>query len=104
MLELLNSLTVILIGVLMYLLLKKRADAVALGYTVFRLFEGILLAIGAIVALSIARAGGGSDGFFTALRAIDTLSFDVAMLFLGFGSLLLCINLFAWRIIPRIIS
>ena len=104
MLELLNSLAVILIGVLMYPLIKKRSDTVALGYTTFRLFEGVLLAIGTIAALSIARAGGGSDGFFTALRAIDTLSFDIAMLFLGFWSLILCVNLFAWRIIPRIIS
>ena len=103
-LELTNSLAVILIGVLMYPLLKKRAEAVAIGYMAFRLFEWVLLAIGAIAALSVMRIGLGDDGLFTALRAIDMLSFDVAMLFLGFGSLLLCINLFAWRIVPRIIS
>ena len=104
-LELINSLAVILIWVLMYPLLKKHAETVALGYMAFRLFEGILLAIGTIAALSIARTGGPGFAWFpTALEAIDTLSFDIAMLFLGFGSLLLCINLFAWRIIPRIIS
>ena len=103
MLELLNSLVVILIGVLMYPLLKKRADAVALGYTVFRLFEGILLAIGTLFALTLVRTWGIGEGV-NILKTLDTMSFDIAMLFLGFGSLFLCINLFAWRIIPRIIS
>ena len=61
MLELLNSLAVILIGVLMYPLLKRHAEGVALAYMSFRLFEGVLLAIGTIAALSIVRAGGGDD-------------------------------------------
>lgn len=88
---LLNSVAVAAIGALMLPILRPHAPAVAVVYLATRIFEGALLAVGAI-ALFMASAG------------INFLAYNVAMAGLGIGSLFFCAALFRSRLVPRFLA
>ncbi len=86
---LLNSLVVIGIGILLAPVLRSHSRKVALSYLATRIFEGVVLAMGAIALLSMPGEA--------ALRA-NFLAYNVAMVGLGFGSLFFCLLLFRARL------
>ncbi len=88
---LLNTAAVIAIGALVYPILRPHSPAVAVGYLATRLFEGALLAFGAIALVSGAVAA-------------NFLAYNIAMAGLGVGSLFFCVVLYRTRLVPRFLA
>jgi len=88
---LLNTAAVIAIGALVYPILRPHSPAVAVGYVATRLFEGTLLAIGAIA-------------LFTGAVAANFFAYNIAMAGLGVGSLFFCVVLYRTRLVPRFLA
>jgi hypothetical protein len=92
LLEFINSAAVVGIGVLLFPILRRYSEGMALGYAGSRIIESVLLLMGALSALLLLT-----------LRWYD-LAFQMAMIALGAGSLLLCYILYKNRLVPRVIS
>jgi Domain of unknown function (DUF4386) len=110
LLELVNCAAVVAIAVLLFPVLRRRSEAVAVGYLASRLVEAAILAVGALgpvllVALSRAQPGGGGTALADTLGRMvvagEAAGFRTAMIALGLGSLLLCHRLYRWRLVPR---
>jgi hypothetical protein len=114
-LELINSAAVVGIAMLMFPILKKQDEAIALGYFGSRIMESVLLIVSIIglqllVILSqeyITSDAADSEYF----QMIGTLvvkgqhaAFDMGMLALSLGSLMFCYLMYRSKLIPRIIS
>jgi uncharacterized protein DUF4386 len=91
-LEFVNSAAVVGIGVLLFPILRRYSEGMALGYAGSRIIESVLLVVGALSALLLLT-----------LRWYD-LAFQMAMIALGAGSLLLCYILYKVKLVPRAIS
>jgi len=88
---LLNTVAVVTIGALLYPILRPHSATVAIGYAATRLFEGALLAAGAIALV-------------TGAAATNALAYNVAMTGLGIGSLFFCAVLYRARLVPRLLA
>lgn len=114
LLMLLNSLAVVGLGVLFFPILEPFGKRTALAYLAARIVEAVLLAVGVVWLLMIvplgqhgAGAGAASDGaralWSLAIQA-NALSYQIAMMALGLGSIVLCALLIRTRLIPRFLS
>ncbi len=94
-LMLLNSAMVIGIGVLMFPILRPHNEAIAVGYLGTRIFEGVVLAIGAVSLFVL-----------TSPAAIDAnvVAYNVAETGLGIGSLFFCALLYRSGLVPRFLA
>ena len=103
------------IGVMMYPILKKYNEGLALGYIGFRLTESICIIISTITLLSILTlsqdyASGTLDTtnyqpMGLLLLALQNWSFEIGTLvFLGLGGLFLYYPLYELKLVPRILS
>ncbi|KYK23634.1 hypothetical protein AYK25_06520 [Thermoplasmatales archaeon SM1-50] len=103
------------IGVMMYPILKKYNEGLALGYIGFRLTESICIIISTITLLSILTlsqdyASGTFDttnyqSMGLLLLALQNWSFEIGTLvFLGLGGLFLYYPLYELKLVPRILS
>jgi hypothetical protein len=92
LLEFINSAAVVGIGVLLFPILRRYSEGMALGYAGSRIIESVLLLVGALSALLLLT-----------LSWYD-LAFQMAMIVLGAGSLLLCYILYKVKLVPRAIS
>jgi uncharacterized protein DUF4386 len=116
LLELINGIAVVGIGVLMFPILKQHNENVALGYLGFRLVESVFCCVVVISPLSLISV---SHAYLEAgaleasyLQAVGTLSIaeraSVANLlipvFLGLGALLFYSLLYQSKLLPRYIS
>lgn len=101
-LEIVNSIGVFLIAVLLFQTLWQHSQIVALSYLGSRLIETILLSIGTANALLPLQLAGGADltTALTTARAWHGLSFNMAMIFLGVGSLMLCALMLRVKLVP----
>jgi hypothetical protein len=88
---LLNTVAVVAIGALVFPILRPHSAPVATGYAATRLFEGALLAVGAVALVSGAVA-------------INFVAYNVAMAGLGIGSLFFCLVLYRARLVPRVLA
>jgi hypothetical protein len=117
LLEFINAIAVVGIAILLLPTLKKYYEAYALGYFASRIIESALLMmsiVGPLILLALseqsisAGASGSGDSTLQALgnTAVDAhyLLFDMAMLALSIGSLLLCFILYRSRLVPRLLS
>lgn len=115
LLELINGIAVVGIGMLLYSVLKKYNEAFALGYFGFRIIESAILItslIGPILLITLsenytsAEASGRSYLQTIANLVIDAHSmlFELAMTVLSLGSLLLCYTLYRFKLVPRFLS
>ncbi|WP_054023883.1 DUF4386 domain-containing protein [Bacillus sp. FJAT-28004] len=114
-LELINSAAVVSIAMLMFPILKKQNEAIALGYFGSRIMESVLLIV-SIIGLQLLVilsqeyiASGAVDSEY--FQTIGTLvvkgqhaAFDMGMLALSLGSLMFCYLMYRSKLIPRIIS
>ena len=91
-LEFINSVAVVGIAVLLFPILRRYSEGMALGYAGSRVIESVLLLVGALSALILLT-----------LRWHE-LTFQMAMIVLGAGSLLLCYILYRVKLVPRAIS
>lgn len=100
---------------LMYPILKKQDEALALGYFGSRIIESVLLIV-SIVALQLLvllsekyiATGAADSNEFQTMAALAVkghfAAFDMGMLALSVGSLMFCYLLYRSKLIPRIIS
>jgi hypothetical protein len=110
-----NSATVVGIGVLMFPILKQHNEAIAIGYVATRIIESVILIFGIISLLSLItlsqeyiKAGSSDTSHFLTLGASaikgNYFAYQIAMIVLGIGSLLFCYLLYQSKIIPRFLS
>jgi len=114
-LESINALAVVGIAMLLYPILKQSHEALALGYFGSRVIESALLLVSLIGPLvliklnpSTTAEGASVDSSLQAagrlaIEAHDLL-FELAMIALGAGSLLLCYMFYRTRLVPRTLS
>lgn len=99
---------------LLFPILKKHHEMIALGYVGARLIEAALLIIGIISPLLLItlseeylKAGAPDAAYFQTLGALASkgqeLTFQIAMLTLGLGSLSFCYLLYHSKLVPRFI-
>lgn len=115
LLELMNSAAVIGIAVMLFPILKKHNETIALGYVGFRVIESAILIVGAIslgllipLSREYIKAGTPNASYFQTLGMLaiegHDLAFQVAMIVLGTYSLIFCYLLYQSKLIPRFIS
>jgi hypothetical protein len=115
LLELLNCAAVVGIAVMLYPILKKHNENIAIGYVAFRIIEAVILIAGSICSLLLItlsqeyiEAGAPDASYFQAIGALAIkgkyLTFQLAMIVLGLYSLLFCYLLYQSRLVPRLIS
>jgi Domain of unknown function (DUF4386) len=115
LLELINSAAVVGIAVVLFPILKKHNETIALGYVGFRVLESAILIVGAIIPVLLItlsqeyiKAGTPDTSYFQTLGTLaiegHQLAFQVAMIVLGVYSLMFCYLLYQSKLIPRFIS
>ncbi|MBA7536584.1 hypothetical protein ES705_28848 [subsurface metagenome] len=118
LLEFISALAVILIPVLLFPILKKHNEVLALGYVSFRLFEAVLLTVAQIFKLSLVNLsqeylnkGGVDASYFKNIgNSIQSVIYWVdhdGLIYLfvfGIGALLLYSALYKSKLIPRWLS
>ena len=116
--EFMSALAVVLIPVLLFPILKKHNEVLALGYVSFRLFEAVLLSFAQIYKLSLVKLSqnyldkGGVDASFfqnmgssiqSVIYWIDHAGLIYLIVF-GIGALILYSALYKSKLIPRWLS
>jgi hypothetical protein len=118
LLEFISALAVVLIPVLLFPILKKYNEVLALGYVSFRLFEAVLLSVAQIFKLSLVNLsqeylnkGGVDVSYFkntgnSIQSVIYWVDHDglVYLFVFGIGALLLYSALYKSKLIPRWLS
>jgi hypothetical protein len=116
LLELINGIAVLGIGVLMFPILKRHNETIALGYLGFRIIESVFCSIIIISPLSLItfsqeylKAGAADASYYQSLGslAIAARSNVVGLLipvFFSLGALLFYYLLYQSRLVPRFIS
>lgn len=116
LLELINGIAVVGIGVLMFPFLRIQNEGTARGYLAFRVLESVFICVAAIIPLSLVTlsqayvsAGGAGAAYFEILGTlIIGARADVADLlipaFFSLGALLLYYSLYRSRLVPRFLS
>jgi hypothetical protein len=115
MLQFIDAAAVVGIAVLLFPILRKQYEAIAISYVGTRLIECILLLVAGIsvllfVPLSQAaiQAGATEAVYFQTIGALllaaSKLAFQIAMLALGVGSLPFCYALYQSKLIPPAMS
>jgi uncharacterized membrane protein len=116
LLELINGIAVVGIGVLMFTILKQYNEGIALGYLGFRIIESVFCCAAVITPLSLitlsqeyVKAGTADASYFQTAGALSIAErVSVANLlipvFLGLGAVLLYYSLYQSKLLPRFIS
>jgi hypothetical protein len=116
LLWLVNNIGIVFIGLLMFPILKKQSESMALGYVSMRMFESLFMTIGVAFAVlliplsqAFIRAGAVDVSTYQAigavLKQVESLFLNLMqLLFLGLGGLLLTIMLYKSKLVPRWIS
>ena len=118
LLEFISALAVVLIPVLLFPILKKHNEVLALGYVSFRLFEAVLLSVAQIFKLSLVNLsqnylnkGGVDASYFKNIgNSIQSVIYWVdhdGLIYLfvfGIGALILYSALYKSKLIPRWLS
>lgn len=116
LLELLNGISVLGIGVLMFPIFKRYNEGLALGYTSFRIIEAMIIIaamISPLMLLAFRQEYSGNSGVdTTALQTIGSafmalrvqLTGSILGIFFSLGALIFYYLLFHSKIVPRFIS
>jgi hypothetical protein len=109
LLEFVNAAAVVGIGVLLFPILRRYREGMALGYAATRIIESALLLVSALFVLVLLPLNEAADA--AQLQATGTLAlegydvaFQLAEIALGAGSLLFMYILYAFRLVPRALS
>lgn len=116
MLEMVNGLAVLGIGVLMYPVLKRHSENAAVGYLALRIAEAVYCCLIVITPLSVIAlgkeallAGAGEAAAFQAAGLLSIaqragISSLLIPVFLGIGALVLYSAMYRFKLVPRYIS
>ncbi|HEX5754657.1 MAG TPA: DUF4386 domain-containing protein [Archangium sp.] len=108
LLLLLNSLTVVGIGVLFFPILRERSLGIAIAYVCTRVMEALLLLVGVVFLLSLLQLGDSAQArtapelgvLFHLLSKGNFWAYQLAMIILGAGSVAFCLSLYQSRRLP----
>ena len=113
---LINDIGIVFIGLLMFPILKKQSESMALGYLSMRIFESVLMIVGVFFAMMLIPLsqefikGGATDvtpyqAIGSVLKQAENWFLNILQLiFLGLGGIILTIMLYQARLVPRSIS
>lgn len=116
LLMLMNSAFVVGIGILMLPILKAHNKIIAYAYLTTRIIESITLIFGIISLFSLTaiseeyvKLGSPETNFYFQTLSnlaikINSFAYQIAMIFLGLGSLPFCYLLFQSKLLPRFLS
>jgi hypothetical protein len=115
LLEFACVLSIPLIPVFLFPVLKKHSETLALGYIVFRLFEALLFVLGEInelMFISLSQeylSGQGADAAYlrntgSSIQAWNDWTFSFYIFIFAIGAMMLYAVLYRSRLIPRFIS
>jgi hypothetical protein len=116
LLWMINDIGIVAIGVLMFPILKKQSESLALGYISMRMFESIFLIVGMTLAMLLIplsqayiQAGAPDPTLYQAVgsmlqKARYWFMTVLQLIPLGLGGLILTILLFRGRLVPRWIA
>ena len=115
LLEYVDAAAVVGIGVVIFPILKKHDETIALGYASTRVIECAILIVSGISLLSLiplsqeyVQAGTPNASYFQTMgasfTAVGGLAFQIAMIALAVGSLPFCYLLYRSNLIPQTIS
>jgi hypothetical protein len=115
LLELINGVAYLGIGVLMFPILKQRFESMALGYVGFRIIEFVMQTLSDLSPLSLVtlseefvRAGAPAASSFQALGTLllaeRSWAFQMVSVTFGLGALMLYTMLYKSKLVPRFIS
>jgi uncharacterized protein DUF4386 len=108
LLLLLNSITVVGIGVLFFPVLRERSPSIAVAYVCTRVMEALILIVGVVFLLCILQLGESARGqttpelvtLFKLLSKGNFWAYQLAMIILGAGSVAFCLSLYRSRLLP----
>lgn len=114
-LMILNSVSVIAMGVLIFSLFRRNNESIALAYLCSRIFESMLIFLGTIGFLALAELsqdpttisiGNSPDlnPLIMIVTKIHDATYPIAMIVLGLGSMAFCYLLYATQSVPRWLS
>lgn len=116
LLWLINDIGIVLIGLLMFPILKKHSEVLALGYVSMRMFESIFLIVGVLFAMMLIplsqefiKAGATGVTSYQAIGAVlkqaEFWFMTPMQLFpLGLGGIILTAILYRTKLVPRFIA
>jgi hypothetical protein len=116
LLWLVNNIGIVFIGLLMFPILRKQSETLALGYVSLRMFEGIFMTVGVIFAMLLIplsqefiKAGVTDVTSFQAIgsviqRAESLFLNTFQLIFLGLGGIIFTTMLFRSKLVPRAIA
>ncbi|WP_460942004.1 DUF4386 domain-containing protein [Spirosoma daeguense] len=106
MLVLINSISVVTVGILLFPVLEATSKALAISYLMTRFAEALLLVVGLASLVSLGVSG--QPALFETTKAIvkniNFWTYQSAMLVLGIGSTGFCYWLVESKVIPRLLS
>ena len=102
-------------GILMFPVLKPHNERAAIGYLGYRIFDGVLLAVGVVFLLlqiplgrEYMAAGAAGAPSLQALSAVSLqahlYAYEIAMILVGIAGVLLCSVLYKARLLPRFLA
>jgi hypothetical protein len=113
---LVNDIGIVFIGLLMFPILKRQSESMALGYLSMRIFESVLMIVGVFFSLLLIplsqefiKAGATDVHSYQAIGSVlkqaEHLFLNVLQwIFLGLGGIILTSILYQTRLVPRSIS
>jgi hypothetical protein len=116
LLWLVNNIGIVFIGLLMFPILKKQNESMALGYVSMRMFESLFMTVGVAFAVlliplsqTFIKAGATDITTYQAigavLKQVESLFLNLMqLLFLGLGGLILTTMLYRSKLVPQWIS
>jgi len=105
LLELINAIAVIGIGVLMFTVLKRHNETQAVGYLSLRIVEAVFCSLIVVSPLSLIRLGQNQPQASAALSIAERASISglLVPIFFSLGALLLYSSLYQSKLLPRFI-
>jgi hypothetical protein len=113
---LINDIGIVFIGLLMFPILKRQSESMALGYLSMRIFESMLMIVGVVFALMLIplsqefiKSGATDVASFHAIglvlkQAENWFLNILQFVFLGLGGIILATMLYQTKLVPRFIS
>jgi hypothetical protein len=113
---LINDIGIVFIGVLMFPILRKQSESMALGYVSMRMFESMLMIFGVIFAMLLIplsqdflKAGATNVASYQAIGSVlkqaeSLLLNTMQLICLGLGGIIFTSMLYQTKLVPRLIS
>jgi hypothetical protein len=113
---LVNDIGIVFIGLLMFPILRKQSESMALGYVAMRIFESLIMIVGVIFAMMLIplsqefiKAGATNVTSFQAIGSVlkqggSWMLNTMQLISLGLGGIILTSMLYQTKLVPRFIS